>query len=374
MVDPLLALLVFAGLVVGLALTLWPGVGLVPRIQRLLRLDRRVRLEDALKHVYKCQRARISCSLENLAGRLGVSLPQAASLLSRLAEMGLVRLGDGGPTLSAEGERIAVRIVRTHRLWERYLADRTGVPPREWHDQAERMEHTLSDEEVEALDSRLGRPPWDPHGDPIPTAAGVIPPVQGIGLLAAAPGRTVEVVHLEDEPPEIYDALVADGLVLGDRLEVCGRSDRGVQVRSRGREWTIDPVHAVNVTVQELEEGAPADVTMTSLLDVASGQTATVIGIARTCQGTQRRRLLDLGVVRGATIIPELVGAGGDPVAYRIRGALIALRRSQAAEVLVAQFGDRLTPLLAIRWRTWRDGAGDEESVWRGARSTGSRA
>ena len=336
MVDPLFALLVFAGLTAGLALALWPRVGMVPRVRRLLRLDRRVRLEDALKHVYKCQRIGISCSLESLAGRLGVSPSQAASLLSRLAEVGLVRLGDGSPTLSAEGERIAVRIVRTHRLWERYLADRTGVPAGEWHDQAERMEHALSDEQVEALDSRLGRPPWDPHGDPIPTAGGVIPPVQGIGLLAAAPGRTVEIVHLEDEPPDIYDALLADGLVLGDRLEVCGRSDRGVQVRLRGREWTIDSVRANNVTVRELDEGETADAKTTSLLDVTSGETARVVGIARTCQGPQRRRLLDLGIVRGATITPELVGAGGDPVAYRIRGALIALRRSQAADVLVA--------------------------------------
>ena len=336
MVDPALALIVFAGLTVGIALIVWPRGGVASRVLRLLRLDRRIRLEDALKHVYKCQRAGVSCSLENLAGRLGVSLTQAASLLSRLAEVGLVRLGDGSPTLSDEGERIAVRIVRTHRLWERYLADRTGVPAGEWHDQAERMEHALSDEEVEALDSGLGRPPWDPHGDPIPTAAGVIPPVQGIGLLTAAPGRIVEIVHLEDEPPDIYDALVADGLVLGDRLEVRGRSERGVQVRSRGREWTIDPVRAANVTIRELEDGEPADGTTATLLEVRQGETAQVLGIARTCQGTQRRRLLDLGVVRGATVTPELVGAGGDPVAYRIRGALIALRRSQAAEILVA--------------------------------------
>ena len=340
MVDPGFALFVFGGLLLVLAGLFWPRGGMLPRLLRLARLDERVRLEDALKHVYKCQRAGRTCSLESLAGQLEISRAEAASLLSRLAGMGLLHTGGAGPTLTEGGERSALRIVRTHRMWERYLADRTGVPAVEWHDEAERMEHALSADEVDRLDSRLGYPRWDPHGDPIPTSSGQIPPAQGIGLDAAEPGRVVEILHLEDEPREIYDGLLADGLALGGRLDIIERTDQAVRVRAAGREWLIDPVAAGNVTIRHLPPGEHAEVGGATLSDAGPGETVRVLNISQACQGTQRRRLLDLGVVPGTEIVPELTSAAGDPVAYRIRGALIALRRTQAAWIRVTRAND----------------------------------
>jgi DtxR family Mn-dependent transcriptional regulator len=301
----------------------------------MARLNERVRLEDALKHVYMCQRRGSSCTLESMAGRLQISTSQAARILSHMAHVGLVRTEDGVPTLTEEGHESAVRIVRTHRLWERYLADRTGVPAGEWHDHAEHMEHALSAAEVDALESSLGHPRWDPHGDPIPTSAGEVPPSRGSTLLGAEAGTTVEVLHLEDEPREIYDRLLEDGLAPGDRLDVVARSDRSVRIRGDGRERELDAVVAGNITVRPLPEGERAHGRRTTLWDVAPGERAWVTGIAAACQGAQRRRLLDLGVVRGTEIVPELVSASGDPVAYRIRGALIALRREQASWIQV---------------------------------------
>lgn len=333
--EPALALLVFAGVVAVLAALLWPDRGLLPRWLRLARLGERVRLEDALKHVLMCRQSGQACSLDSLAGHLEVSTARAAALLSRLAAIGLVRIDPGGPALTADGAQSAVRIVRTHRLWERYLADRTGVPPAEWHDRAERMEHALSADQADALERRLGRPNWDPHGDPIPDASGEIPPAPGVGLAAVEPGRAVEIVHLEDEPREIYDALLGQGLVLGGRLDVVERTGRGVRVRAGGRDWTLDPVAARNVSVRRLPARERAAAAGTTLEDARLGETVRVVEISRACQATQRRRLLDLGVVRGTEITPELVSAAGDPVAYRIRGALIALRRRQASWVRV---------------------------------------
>lgn len=341
MVDPAVALVVFVALSVGAALLVWPQRGLVPRALRLWRLGERVRLEDALKHIFKCQRSGYPSSLDSLAGHLEVSTGQAAAILSRLRELGLIQMQGDGPRLTPEGEESAVRIVRTHRLWERYLADRTGVPPAEWHDQAELMEHALSVEQTNALESRLGHPSWDPHGDPIPNASGEIPPVPGTGLLTADAGRTVEVVHLEDEPRELYDTLLDEGLVLGGRLDVVEHTEQGVRVRTGDREWVLDAVAARNVTVRELPPGAETEPSSATLVEVPRGETARVIGISRACQGTERRRLLDLGIVRGTEITPAFASTTGDPVAYTIRGALIALRRSQAAWIRVERPRDR---------------------------------
>jgi DtxR family Mn-dependent transcriptional regulator len=335
MVDPGRALLVFGALVALSGLVFWPHVGLVARFLRLRRLDERVRLEDALKHVYMCERRAQACSLESLAGQLEVSTGRAAAILSRLAHLDLVEAGGAHPTLTDDGRASALRVVRTHRMWERYLADRTGIPAGEWHDEAERVEHTLSAEAVDDLERRLGHPRWDPHGDPIPTAQGDIPPLRGHPLLQAEAGDVVEVVHLEDEPRAIYDALLSHGFAPGGRVEVLEVSSRSVRVRTGGRESDVDAVSARNVTVQALPSGERADEARETLVDARPGEVVRVVGLSSSCQGTQRRRLLDLGVVKGTEIVPELVAAGGDPIAYRIRGALIALRREQASWIAV---------------------------------------
>jgi DtxR family Mn-dependent transcriptional regulator len=340
MIHPALALLTFFGVVALALVLLWPRRGLGARWLRLRRLDERVHLEDALKHVYMCERRGQGCTLESLAGRLEVSVADAATILSRLAHLDLVRADRDVPELTEEGRASALRVVRTHRMWERYLADRTGIPAGEWHDEAERMEHSLSAQEVDVLESRLGHPRWDPHGDPIPTAEGDMPPVRGRGLMSSAEGSMVEIVHLEDEPRAIYDTLLSHGMAPGSRLEILERSERSIRVRGDGREWTLDPVAARNVTVVALPSGERARESGMTLADVEPGQSARVVAVSSACQGIQRRRLLDLGVVRGTEITAEMRSAYGDPVAYRIRGALIALRREQAAWILVEQAGE----------------------------------
>lgn len=335
MPDPGLALLAFAGVAAVAALLLWPHGGLLPRWLRLRRLDERIRVEDALKHIYTCEGQGQACTLESLAGRLGISVGDAAALLAHLTHLELVRSAGEVPELTEEGRASALRVVRTHRLWERYLADRTGVPAGEWHDHAERMEHALSPAEADALARRLGHPRWDPHGDPIPTSRGEVPPHRGSALMRAATGDAVEILHLEDEPRAIYDQLLAHGMAPGGRMEVVERTERGVRLRGHGREWSLDPVQARNVSVRTLPAGERVEEAGETLADAGPGETVRVVGISSACQGTQRRRLLDLGVVRGTEVTAEMRSAGGDPTAYRIRGALIALRREQASWILV---------------------------------------
>jgi DtxR family Mn-dependent transcriptional regulator len=328
--GPAVALLVFAIIVVAAALVFWPGRGVLARLTRGLRSTDRVLLEDTLKHLYTCEAVGRACVAGTVAEHLGVSDGRAEALLERLEASDLVHAEAGEARLTDAGRESALHLVRAHRLWERYLADRTGVPPAEWHAEAERMEHALGPDEADVLASRLGHPRWDPHGDPIPTAAGDLPDLRGVALSDVDPPRTVEIVHLEDEPPEIYEALLDDGIELGARLDVLARDSGAVRVHLRDREWSIPQEAARNVTVRPLPEGATADSPVETLLDIVPGERARVTEISPACQGVQRRRLLDLGVVKGTEIEAELMSAAGDPIAYRIRGALIALRRQQA--------------------------------------------
>lgn len=335
MTDPLTALAWFAVLVVIVAVVLWPRRGVVARLSRLLGMTERVYLEDSLKHLYNCEYAQQPATLDSLAGAIGVSRGRAAELLKRLEELELVDSDERGPALSEEGRAYALRILRTHRLWERYLADRTGVQPTEWHREAERLEHTLSEDETDQLAASLGHPVFDPHGDPIPTRDGQIPPPAGVPLTALKPGQLATILHLEDEPPSIYDRLLSEGL--SPLMVVRGvESPRGqVRVETEGRELVLEPVIAGNVTVQVLPPEAEAAGSAMTLDELAAGETAMVTGISAVCQGPQRRRLLDLGVVPGTMVTAELRSASGDPVAYRIRGALIGLRREQASWIHV---------------------------------------
>lgn len=342
MSDPLRLLAFFTLLVLAAVVALWPGRGLLARFRRSYRAGLRVEMEDALKHLYKHARRGRPASVESVAGALEVSRAAAARILGELREAHLVR-GDDLTALTDEGRQYALRIIRTHRLWERYLADRTGVSPEEWHDRAEAQEHRLSEEAVEALDARLGRPRYDPHGDPIPTSGGEMPVAMGVPLTHLEDGDHAVITHLEDEPRELFQELVRHGLSPEMRLRVQSVGPRGLDIRVDGRDVRLDPATAANVTVAvtdgaaDLDEG---DWDGLTLEDVAVGESAEVVELSPACQGTQRRRLLDLGVVPGTRIRHELSAAGGDPAAFRIRGALVALRREQQRWVRIRRTGE----------------------------------
>jgi DtxR family Mn-dependent transcriptional regulator len=331
--DPATALLVFAALALLAALVFWPGVGIVPRLLRVVALDERVRVEDGLKHLVACEEGRRACSMESLAGAVGVSHGRIVELVRLMKQMNLVRLGDEDIALTEEGRAYALRIVRTHRIWERYLAERTGVGPGDWHAAAERAEHGLGADEVERLAASMGDPLYDPHGDPIPTATGVLPPPRGVPLSSLAGGTSARVVHIEDEPEEVYRSLRSAGINHGSRLRLEGVDPAGLRLSVEGRLVTLEPLAARNLTVEPVDEGAEEDVERLNVL--RPGEEGVVVRLGGQVQGTQRRRLLDLGVVPGTVVRAELVSLSGDPVAYRIRGAVIALRHAQADNILI---------------------------------------
>lgn len=329
MIDPALALGLFALLVALVAGLFWPRRGLLAHLRRGSRASVRVLMEDALKHLYKSQRQGREATVESVAGALEIPQAAAVKILMELREAGLVETGR--PTvLTDEGQSYALRVIRTHRLWERFLADRTGIAPGEWHARAEEEEHHLSPRAVEELDARLGRPRFDPHGDPIPTASGDLPEAIGVPLTHLEPDEEGTIVHLEDEPRALYDRLLEAGLSPHMRFRVLPSDDGRIHLAVDGRTLTLDVAAAANVTVDTSVAGASTpEWEGWTAADLQPGQWGEVINLSPACQGVQRRRLLDLGVVPGTRITAELAAASGDPTAYRIRGALVALRREQ---------------------------------------------
>jgi len=334
MVDPLTALVVASVLLVLPIVLFWPGWGLAWRWRRGLAASDRIRVEDALKHLWDGEYRQLPVTLESLAGALGLGGREAAELVERLGRLDLVRHDARGLHLTTEGSRHALRVVRIHRLWERYLADETGLDAREWHSRAERKEHHTTDEQADALAATLGNPRFDPHGDPIPMPSGEVPPFQGTPLTQLAPDEVGAIVHIEDEPEAVFAQIAATGLVPGMRVRVLERSSQRIRLAAETEEVVVAPVVAANITVLPIE--APVDARpMTPLSALGPGEQGEVIALATSCRGVQRRRLLDLGLVPGTVVTHELRGPSGDPTAYRIRGALIALRREQADQIYV---------------------------------------
>lgn len=333
--GPGFALFLFTISVLGLYFLLRPGRGLLPRFIRMLRMTERVRLEDALKHLLHGESFASPTNTDSVAGALEVSRTRAVALLERLRRMGLARFDGQSHVLTDAGRSYALRLVRAHRLLERYFADRTGIPAAEWHEEAEREEHRLSREQTEALAARMGHPVLDPHGDPIPGPSGQLPPPVGAPLTEATAGDVVRIVHLEDEPRVVYDRLLARGLSLGAVLRVVDADSGSVTFLVDGREEVLDSLLAANVEVAAIKGVEVPEQPHRTLADLALGERAEVIGLAPVCQGAQRRRLLDLGVVPGTVVRALMTSASGDPVAYEIRGAQIALRRTQAQWIRV---------------------------------------
>jgi DtxR family Mn-dependent transcriptional regulator len=334
-VDPIPALigaLLFVGVTSAFFL---PDRGIYARVLRFRRIRDRVRVEDALKHAYDCETRATACTVQSLAGALGTTTDRAAALAERLENTGLLSQGESGVVLTAAGRAYALRVIRAHRLWERHLSDETGFSATDWHREAERREHLLTDEDLEALASRLGDPRWDPHGDPIPTEAGEVAAPPGFPLTGLGAGASGEIVHIEDEPGSVYAQIVAAGLFPGMALTVTAVDGDRIEVTTGSGTLALTPLVAANVSVVRLPEATP--VPAATLADLDIGDVAEVIDLSPACRGVERRRLMDLGIVPGTVIGAELRAASGDPTGYRVRGSVIALRESQAELILVSR-------------------------------------
>ena len=162
-----------------------------------------------------------AASTKNLSEQLSVVPASVTNMLGRLQEMGLVEYERyRGASLTERGREEAMRLVRRHRLIETFLLEHLGYSWQEVHEEAERLEHAVSDGFTERLAEFLGHPDHDPHGDPIPAADGTLEPDDSFPLSDAVAGRRVRIYKVSDESIPTLDYLGDHGLVPGRLLSI----------------------------------------------------------------------------------------------------------------------------------------------------------
>jgi DtxR family Mn-dependent transcriptional regulator len=181
-------------------------------------------VEDYAKAIYTLQRRADSpVTTTALAERLDVSAASASGMVRRLSEIGLVKHEPyKGVELTERGNAVALEVIRHHRLLELLLAE-LGVPWDRVHDEAEVLEHHISEELEALIAERLGDPTHDPHGDPIPTADLSVDEGSSIALNDLEIGQRGRFVRVSDSDPEMLRYLSDLGLAPGEKLELIGR-------------------------------------------------------------------------------------------------------------------------------------------------------
>ncbi len=208
-------------------------------------------MQDYLKVIYKLQEGRGAVSTSEIAERLHVSPASATSMVKRLDRLKLVSYARyHGFAVTPAGQRIALEIIRHHRLIELYLARELGVSLDQVDREAEKMEHVLSEDIEARIATRLGDPTVDPHGDPIPAMDGTVRDVRYPTLDRLAEGSSGVVARVSDRSPAVLRRLANLGVLPGAALKVLRRRAGGCQVEIDGRRLALPRTLCEGVHIQ----------------------------------------------------------------------------------------------------------------------------
>lgn len=194
-------------------------------------------IQDYAKEIYTLETSEGRVRTTALAERLGVSAPSVSGMIRTLAERGLVTHEPyGGIKLTGAGIEVALGVIRHHRLLELFLAESLGVAWERVHEQAELLEHAISEELEELIASRLGDPALNPYGEPIPSREGKVEEIATASLADLDVGERCVFVSIPHTEPAVLGLLERRGIRIGDRLEVMEKKAKGsVRVRLHGR-------------------------------------------------------------------------------------------------------------------------------------------
>ncbi|MGB2874534.1 MAG: metal-dependent transcriptional regulator [Gaiellaceae bacterium] len=181
-------------------------------------------VQDYTKAIYTLEGRGGSASTTALADRLEVRPASVSGMLRKLGDLGLVeREPYHGVRLTARGRKVALEVIRHHRLLELYLVESLGMSWDQVHAEAEVLEHALSEQLEQLIAAKLGHPTLDPHGDPIPSPELTIPEDESRALSALEPGEKARFVRVSDADPEMLRFLADRGIVPGTKLEMIER-------------------------------------------------------------------------------------------------------------------------------------------------------
>ena len=216
-------------------------------------------IQDYLKIIYKLQGEGAGVTTNAIADRLGVSAASVTNMIKKLARLRLVEHTPyRGVTLTRGGEKVALEVIRHHRLLELYLSDVLGVSLDKVDEEAERLEHVLSEELEERIAQSLGDPRLDPHGHPIPSREGTLDDLTYPALADLPSGASAVIVRVSDRDATVLRHLAADGLLPGAHLQVLGSDREGrMRVRLPAGERDIPRELAEAVYVRAIRERSP---------------------------------------------------------------------------------------------------------------------
>jgi DtxR family Mn-dependent transcriptional regulator len=202
-------------------------------------------IQDYLKTIYELRHENERATTNALAARLNVAAASVTGMLKKLAEMKLVIYEPyQGASLTPAGEKIALEVIRHHRLLELYLTEAMGFSWDRVHAEADRLEHAISDEFADRISTMLGDPKVDPHGDPIPTKDGAIATSSRETLSGTPNGRTVRIERIRDEDPSLLRQVAELGLMPGTIVTVSRPGDGGDVVTVTTADGTAQSIGA----------------------------------------------------------------------------------------------------------------------------------
>lgn len=331
MSETQILVLFFIVTIILIILLFWPEKGVIASWVYHARRRKRVRIEDALKFIQHCELHGKSATLNSIAGALKISPVKISGLIEQMLNHQLIEFGENKIQLTSKGVDYALRITRAHHLWEEFFAQETGLPFEEIHRRADMIEHTVTEKELEELSLQLGNPMYDPHGDPIPGVKGKIKDEVGQSLSSLDENQTLRITHLEDEPKEIFAQLIAEGLYPGMYIYLVEKEPNKVRFWSKFGEHILSPTIADNISATPVSDYVlPQKRTVRTMSELKIGEKAEIEGLSPSFRRIERRRLMDLGFIPGTVVEAKLKGRHDDPIAYGIRGSLIALRKDQA--------------------------------------------
>lgn len=341
MYNPLLTLFAGTVIIILLIYVFIPQKGILAKIRKNKKTSKKEAIEDALKFIHDCEYKNKECNYDSIAGNLNISANKAAELVQNLVNMKLVKLKGKVVQLTSNGREYALKIIRIHRLWERYLADETDVKEVEWHSRAHELEHKISGEEAEELSASLGNPFLDPHGSPIPMTDGSIPSQDGIILSELEEGEFASITFIDDEPEAVYSQIVAEGLHVGIQIQMLKSTEDKVRFSAEGEEHILAPMFAKNILVKKITNKEQIeDHKFETLSKLNKGDRAVILNISNSCRGQQRRRLMDFGFVPGSEVKVLMQATTGDPTAYQIHGSTVALRKQHSDMIFIKRYGE----------------------------------